>query len=77
VDAVSGEASAPASAAVTVSAGAKLSKNDKAKQSVTAKSAEQQKVADDTAQEGQAPEVKFFLWEIIQSVVHFFKNLFS
>jgi stage II sporulation protein R len=77
VDAVSGEASAPASAAVTVSADAKLSKNDKALQSVTAKPAEQQRAADGAAQEGQAPEVKFFLWEIIQSVVHFFKNLFS
>jgi stage II sporulation protein R len=81
VDAVSGEATA-------VAATANVSKDDSAKtgtakgdtqkqQSSDDAKAKQQQSAEQQSAGQQAPEVKFFLWELIKSIIDFFKNLFS
>lgn len=70
IDAVSGEASA-ASAADTVSLAAQ-SKLDSEKTTAVEKAA-----ALDTSAEQGAPEVKFFLWEMIKGLLDWIKSLFS
>lgn len=92
VDAATGEAEpAQAEAAVEQAdsksstegkADAKTTKGDtKETKEVTVKNAKadaQVKQADDQqAQSGQAPEAKFFLLELIEAIINFFKNLFS
>ena len=89
VDAVSGEATAPAAAAASANV-AKESGSDKAgaAKTGTAKAqqadgkdnggAKQHVTADGKTGTGtqQAPQVKFFLWELIRSIIDFFKSLF-
>jgi len=74
VDAVNGEASAPAATAVTAVSGGKDAKKQQV-QEADSKAGENKKSAADASAE--KPEVKFFIWELIQSIVQFFKNLFS
>lgn len=70
IDAASGEASAAAS--TDTAKGAAL-------QSDTApvKTAALETAAADAPSEGVAPEAKFFLWEIIESLIDWIKSLFS
>lgn len=70
IDAASGEASA-ASAAASDSAEGDALKADTA----PVKTAALETTA--AASEGQAPEAKFFLWEIIESLINWIKSLFS
>ncbi|GGD92865.1 stage II sporulation protein R [Paenibacillus nasutitermitis] len=74
VDAVSGEAASPAATAVTAVSGGQDAKNQQAQQA-DIEAGNKEKAGADTAAE--KPEVKFFIWELIQSIVQFFKNLFS
>ncbi|UVI29962.1 stage II sporulation protein R [Paenibacillus spongiae] len=66
VDAVSGEASVAAAVTTSADAGQGAESVSKANEPTQ-----------DAANANADPEVKFFLWEIIQSILEFFKNLFS
>ncbi|QHW32521.1 stage II sporulation protein R [Paenibacillus rhizovicinus] len=92
VDAVSGEASTPAAAAVTT-ASAKAEDSQSQQNGVTAKadakntsvkasadnkaSGSVQQADASSNDEAKQPEVKFFLWEILKAIFSFFKHLFS
>lgn len=71
IDAGSGEASAAASDGSVQTAAAV-----KAEPEVEKASAQQAKPAA-AAQDGEAPEAKFFLWEMIKSFIDWIKSLFS
>lgn len=71
VDAVNGEASAPAASAVTAAVDKDAPKGGNVQTTSAAGGTDAKEKDADT------PEVKFFIWELIQSIVHFFKNLFS
>ncbi|RAP74040.1 stage II sporulation protein R [Paenibacillus montanisoli] len=78
VDAVSGESSAPAAAAVTASASADDDVNvTKASADAPAKDQanKQTEVQKDDAP--KQPEVRFFLWDLLKSIISIFKGLFS
>lgn len=70
IDAVSGEASAASSSETSQTAMAKADAElDKAEAP--------QAAAADAPSKGEAPEAKFFLWEMIKSFVDWIKSLFS
>ncbi|MBM7566553.1 stage II sporulation protein R [Paenibacillus sacheonensis] len=83
VDAVSGESSTPATAAVTTAASkAGDTGNDSNKQvdnAANVKQTDAKASAVDGSDNGapQQPEVKFFLWELLKSIFSFIKHLFS
>ncbi|TYP75635.1 stage II sporulation protein R [Paenibacillus methanolicus] len=66
VDAVSGEATAAAATVTTAAADAP-----------TGGEGAQAQAAATNADAQQAPEVKFFLWEVLESIFSFFKSLFA
>ncbi|MBB3110594.1 stage II sporulation protein R [Paenibacillus phyllosphaerae] len=73
VDAVSGEASA---AAVTTTASVEVTKDAAVKDAGAANTASNADAAVSTGEQ-QAPEVKFFLWEMIESIISWIGGLFS
>ncbi|WP_308636736.1 stage II sporulation protein R [Paenibacillus silvisoli] len=78
VDAVSGESSAPATVAATASAAAA---DDTQVSKANADAPANDKGSDDqgAAQEVpvKQPEVRFFLWDLLKSIISFFHGLFS
>ncbi|MGO4346787.1 stage II sporulation protein R [Paenibacillus sp. MCAF9] len=70
IDAVSGEASA---AAGTETEQASVVKSN----SAAAKTASLAAAPADTPSQGEAPEAKFFIWEMIESFINWIKSLFS
>lgn len=91
VDAVSGEASAASSDANNSSqssnansanasktvAGSKSNSRNQVQVKATAATQIKNAKANAPTEEREAPEVKFFLWELIKAIIGFFKSLFS